>query len=396
MRPVEIVRETVQEELGVLHKARQAALWRAVEALVKGGRLWLTALGRDMPGTALEKHRIKAIDRLLGNHAVQLALGRVYQIIATCLLRNVRRPAILVDWTGCGAKFYLLRAAVPFCGRAIPLHARVVPKKQVSNKAVEREFLNELATIMPEGCRPTIVTDAGFYVCWFQQVSKLGWDFVGRLRGKLDVHLGGQRFPIKDLFTRARKRATDLGSADLKKDRALSCRLILAGKHQTKGRRRLTRKGERGCRKQDYKYAAAAKEPWLLATSLDCETAQVVDIYSTRMQLEETFRDVKSNRFGWSFNLVGCKDPRRIEVLLLIGTLASIALATVGAAAERRKLQRQFQANTESKRRVLSLLTLGRRVLAVAIHMSLNDLRSGLTAVRRLLERASPLQMATT
>ncbi|MFB4243000.1 transposase, partial [Escherichia fergusonii] len=43
-------------------------------------------------------------------------------------------------------------------------------------------------------------------------------------------------------------------------------------------------------------YSASAKEPWVLATNLPVEIRtpkQLVNIYSKRMQIEETFRDLK-------------------------------------------------------------------------------------------------------
>ena len=49
------------------HAARSAVLLRGVAAVIKGGRLALTHLGRHLPGSAQVKHQIKALDRLLGN-----------------------------------------------------------------------------------------------------------------------------------------------------------------------------------------------------------------------------------------------------------------------------------------------------------------------------------------
>ena len=389
MHSVEILRQTLSQELGFLHKARLAALWRAVDALVRGGRLWLTALGRDMPGSAMEKHRIKAIDRLLGNEALQLAMRQIYRVITGWLLRNVPRPILLVDWTGCGAKFYVLRAAVPLGGRGIPLYACVVPKSKMGNRTVQLRFLEELKTMLPEGCVPVIVTDAGFCVPWFREVTSMGWDFVGRLRGTRSVLLGDERLLINRLFRRARQRPKNLGDASLRDNDGFKCRVVLGRKPRLKGRRRLTKKGKRGNRVQDKKYAAAAKQPWLLATSLNCHATIVVAVYRTRMQIEETFRDTKSNRFGWSFNLIGSNDPRRIEMLLMVGCLATIALLAVGAAAEHLQLARHFQANTVRTRRVLSLLTLGRRVVSVAIDISRTEVRKGLATIRRMLELTS-------
>ena len=57
------------------------------------------------------------------------------------------------------------------------------------------------------------------------------------------------------------------------------------------------------------------------------------------------------------------RDPRRWEILLLIGTLATVIHWLVGLAASARPYARHFQANTLKKRVVLSVCFLGQQVL---------------------------------
>ena len=49
------------------HRARENALLKLVNALLDGGKLSVTELGRHRAGSAYEKHHIKAADRLLAN-----------------------------------------------------------------------------------------------------------------------------------------------------------------------------------------------------------------------------------------------------------------------------------------------------------------------------------------
>ena len=84
-------------------------------------------------------------------------------------------------------------------------------------------------------------------------------------------------------------------------------------------------------------------------------TTAVVTMYCARMQIEETFRDIKSHRYGWSLEDVRCRTPARVDVLLLIAALATIAVHIIGIAAQFAQLHRQQQANTERKRLVFSL-----------------------------------------
>jgi len=45
---------------------------------------------------------------------------------------------------------------------------------------------------------------------------------------------------------------------------------------------------------------------------------QVKNIYATRMQIEETFRDVKSARYDLGFELNGTYKTKRLQILLMI------------------------------------------------------------------------------
>ena len=82
-----------------------------------------------------------------------------------------------------------------------------------------------------------------------------------------------------------------------------------------------------------------------------------------RMQIEETFRDLKNDRWGFALVLARSRSRQRREILLLIAALATWALWLLGLAARARRWQRHFQANTERAREVLSVVFLGRELL---------------------------------
>jgi hypothetical protein len=58
MRALQILQEKLEIALDFMHAKRTAAFWRAVEGLLGGQRLWLTALGRSLAGACSDKHRI--------------------------------------------------------------------------------------------------------------------------------------------------------------------------------------------------------------------------------------------------------------------------------------------------------------------------------------------------
>lgn len=98
-------------------------------------------------------------------------------------------------------------------------------------------------------------------------------------------------------------------------------------------------------------------------------------VYRKRMQIEEGFRDVKSLRFGFSFDLHRTRCPQRIEILLLIAALACYALYLAG-------LQAQTTGRSYTHKTVLSLWRIGLEYL----RRSASDLSySALTKMELLL-----------
>lgn len=93
---------------------------------------------------------------------------------------------------------------------------------------------------------------------------------------------------------------------------------------------------------------------------------EVVRIYASRMQIELTFRDLKSHRFGWGFKDARCRSVWRVAVQILLAALASLVSLIFGLAAEAAGIRKQYQANTTTSRRTLSLVTLGRAVITTA------------------------------
>ncbi len=80
------------------------------------------------------------------------------------------------------------------------------------------------------------------------------------------------------------------------------------------------------------------------------------------MQVEESFRNVKSVRFGIGFELNLTRSANRIQILLLVAMIATFVLWLLGMAARNSQQHLQYQANTVKNRQVLSAIYLGLRV----------------------------------
>jgi hypothetical protein len=272
---------------------------------------------------------------------------------------------ILVDWTSVTPKLWALVAAVAFQGRALTVYAETHPITRYLKPEVNRSFLRRLKSVLPDGCRPIIVTDAGFRSPWLKLVAKLGWDYVGRIRhGTLHHIKRGRWIGFEPLWRLTRTVPTDLGRVELGRRARHACRLVSIRKRNAL--LKPTSPKARGFQREDgpRRQRRTALEPWVLATSLDGPAATVVAIYRKRMQIEETFRDAKSSRFGVSMSHARTRSTDRANVLLLLASLGHLIAVLIGVAAEAAKLHLRYQANTVTKRRVLSFATLGRLVAA--------------------------------
>lgn len=363
MRAIEILRQFQRSLPAAVHSGRAKAVLTAAHTLLRSGRLSLTALGRAIAERTTPKHGIKRIDRLLGNTKLHAEKLMFYRAISARLLGNAARPIIIVDWTAVTPKLWALIAAVAFDGRALILYAETHSIHEYAKRHVHATFLRRVKSVLPASCRPIIVTDAGFRTPWMRQVAALGWDYVGRIRHGTMRHFKGQRWmSFGPLWRRTRTRPTDLGHFVLGQKARFACRLVGLRKPNSvltptslKVRRYRYDRGTTRARRN-------ALEPWLLATSLEGPAANVTATYAQRMKVEETFRDTKSHRVGMCLCHMRTSSPDRADVLLLLASLAHATAILIGIAAEELGLQRRFQANTVTNRRVLSLATLGRLV----------------------------------
>ena len=362
MRATGILQRQIELDVQDVHVARVRLVFAAVFAGLRSGKLALTSLGRAIAEQTSPKHGIKRVDRLLGNPRLHAERLTFYRAIARRVIAINSRPVILVDWTAVTAKLWALVAAVSFEGRALIVYGETHPISRYLKPRVNAAFLQQLAEVLPPGCVPVIVADAGFRSPFMELVERRGWDFVVRLRGPARIRMRNSEFwvSLPYLFRRARMTATDLGHAEIGPRRRYRCRLVSIRKrvhhrkHKSRVRRGVVVERER----------RAAREPWILATSLRLKAAKIVDLYARRMQIEETFRDAKSTRFGLSLAEARTHSDRRADVLLLLASITHLFAVMIGVAAETADLQRRFQANTVRHKRVLSIATLGRLVVA--------------------------------
>jgi len=199
--------------LAWVHRGRLAVLFEAVAATVSGPRLTLTDIARRFPGGTDLRHRLKRSDRLLGNRHLQAEARGIYGALGRMLLAGVAEPLIVIDWTDLKSdqSLHLLRASLPVGGRSLTLYEEVHTQENLGNRQVQHRFLQRLADIIPASAAPIIVADSGFKVPFYREVERLGWRWLGRVRGRDGVELKRRWYSCKQLFERATQTPVALG-----------------------------------------------------------------------------------------------------------------------------------------------------------------------------------------
>lgn len=369
MHVLNIVQQLIRSCCPHIHATRLRVILAAVAAAVRARRLTLTELGRALLGPARVKHNIKRIDRLLGNPHLAAERVELYQALAQRLVGTLREPVIVIDWTDLtpDRRWQLLRAGLPIGGRCLTLYEEVHPLRHFANPRVHRLFLIRLKALLPESAKPIIVTDAGFRAPWFKAVSRLGWHWIGRIRNRDYLRPQGADAWVgcKTLYRRARARAQALGPHEVVRSNPIVCGLHLVKRPQ-QHRVKKSVFGQPVRSAQSLTQARAQREPWLLAASpslAHLSPARIVNLYATRMQIEEAFRDLKCVRTGLGFALNLSRVRERLAALLSIALFAFFVLWPIGSQALARGIQFHYQSNTRRTRPVLSLFNLAAQLV---------------------------------
>ena len=382
-----IVQGFVHKHLNLIHGARRELYCAAVSAVMGGHLLSLSRLARALLGQGTHKAALKRVDRLIGNkRIVQEA-----QVVGAALLRTLPhggQPLVIaVDWSAVApdGAFVELRASVMRAGmgRGLTIYQQVYPEKKLGNARAERTLLKTLSRWMPAGVPVIILTDAGFRRPWFTQVERLGWSWIGRIRGSVCVSRDRTHWEQATAwFAKATGKACRWSDCWLTSRFRFACDMVLY-RRRIKGGKRYGRAGHGSTPKARREARASAYEPWLLSHS-PClrgyRAEQIVALYGLRMQIEENFRDGKSIPLGMGLEVSQSRSALRLHALLLIGTLAAFLLWHIGQLAEEDDLHLRYKATTRAARE-LSIITLA-KILCTLDSLPLTD-----AALQTLYER---------
>ncbi len=340
-----------------VRRSRRKTLAHIAAGAMKMKGVGVLALGRAMDGPALAKHRIKRVDRFLGNEQVEAFA--IAKALFNILRGQDRRPLVLVDWTDRGA-FEQLVLSIPQDGRSMPFHAISIDSTKFGTESegaliqAEREILRDLHAMCPPGVTPIIVADRGFgNERWIRDVTNWGWCFVQRLSKNHWVETEHHIGTLPELGIRRGYRPKDWGWGTMGEkdaDNKTPFRLVTV-------------------------FGWEADEPWYLITNIeDREARAITSIYAKRWWTEMMFRDLKNRKWGLGMDEVKLTSRQRTAVHFIIVMLAFILLCAFGAFAETKDFGEQLKANT-AENRALSLAAtgnhfiefIGRTTVAMAI-----------------------------
>lgn len=369
MQQLSLLHKQFSKELPSVHKTRLNSLMGACVTASTGNKLFLTGLGRNAVSKTKTSSNIEKVNRLLGNRHLYHERSSFYATMASQLIPRWMSPWIHIDWSCINSttNLYLLRASLSVRGRSIVLYEECHPKKKENNHAVHQQFLKNLKAILPRCEPPIIVTDAGFRAPWFTAVRQLKWHFVSRLRNKNLVLLDETKnWQLSScFFQQATGKPSHLGYALLTEKEQVPVHIVLyKGKNKNRHKRNLNKKISTGGMSK--RYSDAAKEPWILVTSLPQarnNPVHIVNIYRQRMRIEENFRDTKCSHYGQGLKHSLTKRPERMAILLLIAAIATFAAWLAGIITTLKGNASDFQAHSAKFTNSLSMVYLGREAL---------------------------------
>jgi len=389
MHASEIVLRFADAHLWLMHAARCRVFCAAVTAAMCGHCLSLSRLSRGLRGHGTFKSAIKRVDRLIGNPRIADEAKFVGGALLGVLSRMSTPLVIAVDWSSVnpGGTFVELRAVVTRLGmgRGLTVYQQVYPQSKLGNVKAERKLLKTLHALVPAGTSVTVVTDAGFRGPWFTQVARLGWAWLGRVRRPGHVSRDGKTWlTTVECFGKATGQAIRWADCQLTRASKLPSDLVLV-RRRVRGGKRYRCPGHGSTNAATRKAKVSAHEPWLLAHSPSLRELyradEIVALYARRMQIEENFRDTKSQLYGMGSEIGRSRSASRLHALLLIANLAAFLLWHIGQLAEAEGVHCRFKATTR-KARELSIVALA--LMLCASHSALTWLS---TDARRTLYR---------
>jgi hypothetical protein len=275
--------------------------------------LW--ALYRASAAQASSRER--QVSRWLHND--KLEPHQLYRALITAALVEWRESTVVLalDTSVLWNRFVLVRIALVYRGRALPLVWRVLAHSSASVAFVHyAELLKSANQLLPLGCRAILLADRGFAdVDLMSLAAKLGWHFTIRAKQNVWVYRAFKaRCKIQRLLP-PKGQIHLFHVVQVTERRFGPVHLALAQVRTPKG-----------C------------EPWVLISDRPTSLA-TLDEYALRFEIEENFLDDKSAGFHLEESEVrSAQALARLCLVLAVATLYLVSTGTAVVSLNRRAL----------------------------------------------------------
>lgn len=381
--------EELMELCPDIHVSRLQALMDVATGLQHCKRFSISDIGRHLQSDAELKHRIKKVDRLLANKHLYAELADVYMGLSQYVFKYIacdKAIPIVVDL--CFLKdvhdIQMLSAEVATKGRTIPIYREVFGLNELKGR--EKEFIAGLSNCLPGGREVVIIMDAGFGDSWFDAIESNKWYWLVRARGGKYIKLSeaDEWCEVSELYNKANTRAKCYENAYITKSESRPCRVVMK-KGSATSKRKIPMRLPGNYNSANGNYKRSAKEPWILATNLPrtYDTTKIINAYKKRMQIEESFRDIKNTRYGLGGRNFQTRCVYRWGIAMLLTAIVQIMLWLIGVVGHAKGFQRKFQSNTVRDKKVFSYFYLGQLIVE---HNALDELNIGFHNLTSVVE----------
>ena len=303
---IDVIAETICADMRVRlprqnKKQREGlALLAATMLEVRSANLMDVAASLPREAERLDM-RYQWISRVLGNALIDVdeVMAPYGRDILGRLVGNGQRLVLIIDQTRANEAQQAVVVAVRVGERSLPLAWRVKKTQGAIGFAEQREALEVVAGLLPEGVRPVLMGDR-FYgspdlIAWCRNQ---GWHWRLRLKQDLLVFEDGGETTLAECFARGER--------------------MLTGVELT---------GKRVPTNIAMVHEAGHPEPWIIALS-EAPTVHRAFDYGLRWGIEAMFSDFKTRGFGLEDSHIQRTD--RMDRLIMVMALALFWAVSTG------------------------------------------------------------------
>jgi hypothetical protein len=280
----------------------------AMVGLIQSQKIHLSQWQLHRLGRANAASKQRQLSRWLHNPKINPSLVYYYLIKAVLRAWTGQTLYLALDTTSLWGRFTVVRLALIYRGRAIPISWTVLTRGSTSVALLDYQtVLFQAVWVLPPGCRIILLADRGFDdIGLLQLVRDLGWSFRIRLKTSLWVY-------------RANKSRTKIGRLMPAKGQACFFHTVW-----------ITQQGFGPVHLAlAYVQTPHGYQQWALVSD-EPTSLSTLDEYSLRFDLEENFLDDKSA--GFQIESSQIKDEQALSRLGLILATATLYLVNTGVA----------------------------------------------------------------